>query len=633
MHDGIQLGLFGPGDLSSDKIGAPTLARLVDSADAMGALLQSLDRAEHIAFDTETTGVDMTRCALVGVSFATEPGQGWYIPVDTPGATWQLRPGSPQWAELADVFARAPGQRYAHNAKFDFGVLKRAGIITDKPVYDTMLAQFAIDPLGRGLGLKALAGARLGWEMIEIADLIGPSRGRGGGRVAQRSMRDVPVELAARYAAADADATLRIALQQQPEIARLNLGRLLHEIEFPLAPVLADMELAGVAVNLPHLAAISDELAGRMRALETQIHALAGRAFNIGSPQQLSDVLYKTLELPVRLRENRRPGDGPSTSAWRLEGLRDKHAIVNLVLEYRELAKLKGTYVDALPALVNPETGRVHTHFNQAVVITGRLSSSNPNLQNVPITSALGRRVRKAFVARPGAQVLSADYSQVELRILAHLADDPALRAVFERGEDAHATTAAAIYGVPLASVSSEQRGYGKRINFGLAYGMSAGGLASGTGMSMADAQGYIDAYFKRFSGVKRWLDNTKRKMLDLGYVDTLYGRRRTFEDMRLAEPAKRRGNERLAINHPVQGSAADIIKLAMVNLRRALRTGGYDALLTLQVHDELVLDVPAAEVREVSAIVKREMEHAVSLSTPLAVDMGVGPNWDEPAG
>jgi DNA polymerase-1 len=348
--------------------------------------------------------------------------------------------------------------------------------------------------------------------------------------------------------------------------------------------------------------------------------------FNVGSSQQLGKVLYQTLGLPVKLGDDDR---NPSTGAHTLDNLRDLHPIVPLVMEHRELGKLFGTYADALPRLVNPMTGRVHTSFNQAVVVTGRLSSSNPNLQNIPITTELGRRVRKGFVARPGGSVLSADYSQVELRLLAHLAGDPALRAAFERGEDVHASTAAAIFGVPVAQVSAEQRGFAKRINFGIAYGMGAYSLARSTGMTEAEAERFIAQYFKRFHRVRAWLDNTKRKMATLGYVDTLYGRRRPFQDMADRTPAERKRNERLAINHPVQGTAADVVKLAMIKLHDRLRAGGFASQMTLQVHDELVLDVAADEVDAMRALVKTEMEGAVPLSVPLAADVGVGPNWD----
>jgi DNA polymerase-1 len=444
-------------------------------------------------------------------------------------------------------------------------------------------------------------------------------------------MRDVPLDLAAPYAAADADATWRLAAVLEPQVRALGLTRLLNEVEFPLLPVLVDMEMAGVAIDAPYLGQLSHELHARLRELEDAIHRHAGRIFNVGSPQQLSAVLYRMLGLHVHFADVRAADDAvPSTRAYRLEALKDQHPIITLVIEHRELSKLLSTYVDALPAMVNPDTGRVHTHFNQAVVITGRLSSSNPNLQNVPITTELGRRVRMAFIAREGGQVISADYSQIELRVLAHLADDAGLQAAFAGDEDIHSTTAAAIYGVPLAAVTPEQRGFAKRVNYGIAYGMSSYSLARGASMSDAEAERFMAGYFRRFAGVKRWLEATKRKMAREGYVDTLYGRRRPFEPLMGKTPAEVRRAERLAVNHPVQGSAAEIVKLAMIQLHRRLKAGGYRTEMTLQVHDELVLDVPPEETEDVRELLRREMEGAVALAVPLKAEVGVGPNWAE---
>jgi DNA polymerase-1 len=414
----------------------------------------------------------------------------------------------------------------------------------------------------------------------------------------------------------------------------LKLHRLLHEVEFPLLPVLVDMELAGVAIDQPFLKNMSDEMAQRLIFLEEEIFRIAERRFTVSSPQQLSAILYQKLGLQVNfadLDELRANDRVPSTRAYRLEELRDKHPIIPLVLEHREISKLKGTYVDALPALVNPRTGRVHTHFNQAVVITGRLSSSNPNLQNVPITSEMGRRVRQAFIARAGAQVLSADYSQIELRVLAHMADDAGLRAAFQRGEDIHAATASAIYHVPIEQVTPAQRGFAKRINFGIAYGMSSFSLARGTGMTDAQAEQFMADYFRRFNGVSRWLNMTKRQMMRDHFVETLWGRRRAFEDMRGKDRKDIRRAERLAVNHPIQGTAAEIVKLAMIKLHTALKAGGFRSLLTLQVHDELVLDAPDEEVDDMRALLQREMAHAVDFFTvPLKAEVGAGPNWND---
>jgi len=634
---GLQLGLFDPGDFGEAvPQGAPTITRLAASDADFAQLLAEIERAEDVAFDTETTGVDMTRCELVGLSFCTREGHGWYVPVEMDGAEhWSLRLNSPQLAALRHSLNTTRAQLAAHNAKFDLGVLQRHGLAithNTRPIFDTLIAQFAIDPFLRGgLGLKALAKRYFGWDMTEIASLIGYG-GRGGRGQPQLSMRDVPLELAAPYAAADADATWRLAALSRLQIEKLGLRRLLDEVEFPLLPVLVDMEMAGVAIDLPYLSRLSDELHQRLQVIESQIHGYAGRRFNIGSPQQLSGVLYQMLGLHLNFADvQAHPADNrvPSTRAHRLTQLKDTHPIVPLVVEHRELSKLLGTYIDALPTLVNPNTNRVHTHFNQAVVITGRLSSSNPNLQNVPITTEVGRRVRQAFIAREGAQVLSADYSQIELRVLAHLADDAGLKAAFARDEDIHASTAAAIYNVPLNTVTTDQRGYAKRINYGIAYGMSSYSLARGSGMSDANAERFMAQYFKRFAGVKRWLDGTKRKLMTERVVDTLYGRRRPFKPAGGQTPAEVRRDERLAVNHPVQGTAAEVVKLAMLGLHKALKAGGYQTLLTLQVHDELVLDVPLEEVPAVRELVRHEMEHAIQLAAPLKADISVGPNWD----
>jgi DNA polymerase-1 len=442
----------------------------------------------------------------------------------------------------------------------------------------------------------------------------------------------VPVAQIAPYAAADAVATLKLARVLEPRLRELNQERLFYDVELPLIGVLLDMELTGVALDVPYLSQLSTELTERLRELEKAIYNTAGLAFNINSTQQLSDVLFGKLALPTQgLR--RTEGGGFSTAADVLEGLKDRHAIIPLILEHRELNKLKGTYVDALPALINPKTGRLHTDFNQAGAVTGRLSSSNPNLQNIPIKTEMGRRVRKAFIPRRGWRLISADYSQVELRILAHLADDPTLKAAFERGEDIHATTAAAIYDTPLGSVSAMQRSFAKRINFGIAYGMGAFALAQNTGMTQAEAQDFIRRYFERFPRVRQWLDDTKRRAAEQGYVETVLGRRRYFPELAAGSAANdqlRRRAEREAINHPVQGSAADIIKIAMIRIHRALLDGRYQARMTLQVHDELVFDCPLNEMEAVTALVDREMEGAYPLSVRLRADVATGRNWDE---
>ncbi|MCL4504428.1 MAG: DNA polymerase I [Chloroflexi bacterium] len=643
-ESGGQLGLFAGSDLQpvSAKTtltsaqtpvpvpgNVPTHTRLVDSDESYKELLEGLNQADRIAFDTETTSPDPLRSELVGVSLTYREGEAWYVPCDTrphSDGVYHIDPTSIKMEPLARALRRSDTQLMAHNAKFDLEVLQGVGITVDKPVFDTMVAQFLCDPGSPSLGLKQLAFSYLGWQMTHIDELIGKGRN-------QITMRDVPVERVAPYASADADATWRLAALLEPILRQRNQERLFHEVELPLIHVLIDMEMTGVALDVKYLASLSIEITEKMHGLERDIYNSAGTVFNINSTQQLSDVLFGRLQLPTQgLRKT--AGGAFSTAADVLETLQDKHAIIPLILQHRELSKLKGTYVDALPALINPNTGRLHTDYNQAGAVTGRLSSSNPNLQNIPIKSEIGRRVRKAFIPRKGWRLISADYSQVELRILAHLADDTTLKAAFARGEDIHATTAAAIYDTPLKEVSAMQRSFAKRINFGIAYGMGAFALAQSTGMSQTEALDFIRKYFERFPRVRAWLDETKQKAVQVGYVETVLGRRRYFpelqgSDTRMNDQSRRRA-EREAINHPVQGSAADIMKIAMIKTYRAMQQGGYQAKLMLQVHDELVLECPTNEVEVISGLVKDEMENAYPLSVKLRADVAIGKNWDE---
>ncbi len=633
-----QIGLFGvaetrPPPLESPPLGnVPVEVRVVASDADYKDLLAELRGASLIAFDTETTGTDPLLAELVGMSFCVTAGQAWYLPcspVGGPagGTDWQIDPASPKFGPIADALRRPDARLVAHNAKYDLEVLQEVGVTLELPPHDTMVAQFLCDPGGGGLGLKNQAFNLLGWQMTEISELIGKGK-------KQITMREVPVQVAGRYAAADAAATYGLWAILEPKLAERGVAALFHDVETPLIPVLMSMETHGVAIDTHYLSDLSAELGARLRELERAIYEQAGKTFNINSTQQLAEVLFTTLKLEAD-KSWRTATGATSTNAEVLEQLRDKHNIVPFLLDYRELSKLKGTYVDALPELINPKTGRIHTDFNQTGAITGRISSSNPNLQNIPIKSEIGRRVRKAFIPKRGWQLISADYSQVELRVLAHLADDAVLRAAFERGEDIHATTAAAVYDVPLKSVTPMQRNFAKRINFGIAYGMGAFALSQNTGMSMTEAGEFIKKYFERFPAVQNWLSRTKLLAAEQGFVETVLGRRRYFPELRAqtkggqAEALKRRA-EREAINHPVQGSAADIMKIAMIRIDHALRAGKYQAKMTLQVHDELVFDVPPAELDEIKALVEREMEGAYSLSVPLKADVASGPNWDE---
>jgi DNA polymerase-1 len=463
--------------------------------------------------------------------------------------------------------------------------------------------------------------------MTPISALIGTGKN-------QITMDKVPAETAGAYAAADAAMTLRLAELLLPELAQKGLTSLFRDVEMPLVPVLVAMEAAGVKVDVPLLRQMSVDLTRRLRELEKEIQEIAGYAFNVNSTQQLADVLFGKLGLPTEGLKKTQAGSY-STAADVLEGLRGRHEIIDLILEQRQLSKLIGTYVDALPGLVNPRTGRLHTSFNQAGAETGRLSSTNPNLQNIPIRTDVGREIRRAFIAETGNVLLSADYSQVELRILAHICGDEYLLAAFARDEDIHASAAAKVYGVPLNQVTKEQRSVAKMMNFATSYGVTAFGLAQRTGLSRGEADQFMQRYFAMYPGVKRYIDETKKLAREQGYVETLLGRRRFFPVLRtqatgMQANAIRQAAERAAINHPIQGTAADIIKIAMSRLFEALNAGGYRSRLTLQVHDELVLEVPEGELLPVSRLVKVTMEDAYELKAKLKVDLEAGPNWYE---
>jgi DNA polymerase-1 len=636
-----QLSLFEAGDRPAvgevdeiDEGAEITLVRVVTDAPGLEELAGLLRQAATISFDVETTSTDPMRAELVGIALAVKEGEGYYVPLGhRAGQSDALDEGQlpieSVLEALRPVMADPAIPKIGHNAKYDMAVLARYGMEVRGLAFDTMIAEWLLDPGSRALGLKALAWARLGIKMTEIKELIGSGK-------KQITMDRVPVQAVAAYAAADADVPLRLRRQQEAELADLGLWQLFAELEMPLLPVLLDMEMAGVLVDVDSLRRMSAELEERLSALEREIIAQTGK-FNVNSPQQLAGVLFDKLQLKA-------PGGGRKTATGRisvaqdvLESMKGQHPVVDQILEHRQLAKLKSTYVDALPALVNPATRRIHTSYNQTGTSTGRISSSEPNLQNIPIRTELGRQVRRAFVAAPGHVLVVADYSQVELRVLAHICGDRGLKEAFARGEDIHASTAATIFGVPLEEVTYEQRRIAKAINFGLAYGQSAYGLAQSAGISQAEAQRFIDAYFARFASVRTYVEQTKHKAAVEGYVETLLGRRRYFpilqnrgSDQRAQVAA--RAAEREAINMPIQGSAADMIKLAMIRLHRRLATqeAGLGAKMTLQVHDELVVEAPEEAADWLIAAVREEMENAYLLDVPLKVEVKAGKNWDE---
>jgi DNA polymerase-1 len=596
--------------------------RLVDP-EALAPVAARLAEATVIALDTETTSTDAMLAELVGISITDREGTAWYIPMQAPAGAPVLDLPTVR-ASLEPVLTDPAIEKRGHNLKYDLEVLQRHGFEVRGPLFDTMIAEWVLNP-SASLGLKHQAWTRLGVQMTEITELIG--RGRR-----QITMDQVPLDQVVPYASADADMTYRLARQQLPELQALEQEALFRDLEMPLLPVLVEMERTGIKLDTAWLATLSRELSARLTELEQEIYEYAGETFNVNSTQQLSDVLFERLELPTRGVRKTKTGHY-STRAAVLESLRGKHAIVDAILEQRELSKLQSTYVDALAELVNPETGRVHTSFNPTGTVTGRLSSANPNLQNIPIRSEEGRRVRRAFVAEAGWLLIGADYSQVELRVMAHISQDEGMIGAFERGEDIHATTAAAVYGVPLDEVTYDQRRVAKAVNFGLIYGQSAYGLARQLGLEVQEAEAFIERYFRRFPRVREYMDRVERDVVKLGYVETLLNRRRYFPALaadQRASTRQRRAALRMAINTPIQGSAADIIKLAMLRTHRRLQAEGLRARMILQVHDELVLEAPEAEREAVVALLREAMGGAFDLVVPLKVDVEVGSNWDE---
>jgi DNA polymerase-1 len=595
--------------------------QLIRSPQALAQLAERLRTAERLVFDVETTSTDAVTATLVGIALTDGPGRAYYIPVCPDHCPLTLAEAVPH---LRPLFQDERLPKVAHNAKYDITVLAQHGLETRGTLFDTMIAAWLIDPAGSH-GLKYLAWQRLGIQMTEISELIGSGK-------KQITMDQVPLDRVAAYAGADVDMTARLVDVLSQELQERHLWSLFAEVEMPLVPVLTAMERAGILLDQPVLQAMGAELQKRLNQIEHEIQELVGYPFNVNSTQQLATALFTKLGLPTGGLKKTQSGHY-STAADALEGLRGQHPVIDLILEQREIAKLKSTYIDALPQLVNPRTGRLHTSFNQTGAVTGRISSSNPNLQNIPVRTELGREIRRAFVARPGWQLVAADYSQVELRVMAHIADDAGLRAAFERDEDIHAATAAAVLGIPLSQVTKDQRRIAKSVNFGLSYGQSAFGLAQQTGMSHAEAAQFIKTYFEKYPGVLQYIERTKRQAAEQGYVETLLGRRRYFPGLAKMRGPERSRAEREAINMPIQGTAADIIKIAMTRLHRALAERQLQACSVLQVHDELVVEAPEPEVKTLAPLLREVMSNAFRLAVPLKVDVEVGHNWLEMEG
>jgi DNA polymerase-1 len=619
-----QLSLFGDEapTLSAPQTTVDIEVQVVDTPAKLQALVTELNRAEVISFDTETTSTNEMQADIVGISLAIREGTGYYIPLGHKNGP--NLPVEQVISALRDPMTNPKIGKIAHNAKYDYIVLARYGLKVTPLTFDTMIAEFVIDPGSRDLGLKNLAEARLGERMTHIEDLIGKGKN-------QLSMAEVEAGLAAAYAAADAEIPIRLIPILREQLERVEGMKLMEEIEMPLISVLAEMEMSGILLDLPFFADMSTELQGRLQEIEKQVYQSVGREFNLNSTQQLSDVLFNRLRLEPPVRGKKTASGHYSTNAAVLENLRGKHEVVDWLLEHRELSKLKSTYLDALPAAVNPNTGRVHTSYSQTGAITGRLSSSNPNLQNIPIRTAEGRRVRNGFIAGPGNVLLSVDYSQIELRIVAYMAEDEGMLAAFRQGQDIHATTAGAIYSVPLEAVTKEQRRHAKAINFGLIYGMSVFGLTRTTELTLAESEKFVRAYFEQFPGVKWYLDGIRKLAAQQGYVETLLGRRRYFP--MLKNPTNinlKNREEREAINAPIQGTAADIMKIAMLKIPAALDEAGLRGKMLLQVHDEIVLECPESELEATARVVQETMQAAYRLSIPLLTEARCGPNWGQ---
>ncbi|HGE8411387.1 TPA: DNA polymerase I [Serratia marcescens] len=611
-----------PKALAEAKLSQDGYVTILDEA-AFTDWLARLKKAGVFAFDTETDGLDTLTANLIGLSFAIAPGEAAYLPVahdylDAPpqlDRTYVLEALKPL---LEDEKALKVGQ----NLKFDMSLLARYGIEMRGIAYDTMLESYVLDSVGGRHDMDSLADRYLGHKTITFEEIAGKGKN-------QLTFNQIALEQAAPYAAEDADVTLQLHLAMWPQLKQsAELLTVFNEIEMPLLPVLSHIERTGVLIDPAILSAHSQELAKRLAELEVQAHELAEEPFNLASTKQLQAILYEKQKLPVLKKT---PGGAPSTNEEVLAELALDYPLPKVILEYRGLAKLKTTYTDKLPLMINPVSGRVHTSYHQAVTATGRLSSSDPNLQNIPVRNEEGRRIRQAFIAPEGYRIVAADYSQIELRIMAHLSQDEGLLKAFAEGKDIHRATASEVFGVPLDKVTGEQRRSAKAINFGLIYGMSAFGLARQLGIPRGEAQRYMDLYFERYPGVLDYMERTRQQASEQGYVSTLDGRRLYLPDVRSSNAMRRKAAERAAINAPMQGTAADIIKRAMIEVDAWLQ--GQETPLVraiMQVHDELVFEVHESVIEEASQRIRQLMEGSMTLAVPLKVDVGVGMNWDE---
>lgn len=590
----------------------------IDDNEKFQSFLALLREQKKFCLDTETTGLDPLRAKLVGLSFSWREGKGYYLPVRGPSGD-RLLDESETLDALRPILTDPTIEKVGQNLKYDLLVLRSSGLEIAGPITDTMVLDYLLESGERNHSLNELSRRLLNHTMIGIEELIGKGKN-------QRSPAEIDARRMTEYAVEDADATWRLERILTPRLRREGLWDLYANLERPLIRVLADMEATGIAVDVPLLKRLSKEFARRLEAIEAEIHALAGRTFSLASPVQLRQVLFDQLKLPVL---SKTPGGEPSTSVEVLEELATTHPLPRLMIQHRRLAKLKGTYLDALPALVHPEDGRIHASFNQVVTATGRLSSSDPNLQNIPVRSEEGRQIRQAFVPGEfGWKLLTADYSQIELRVLAHYSGDPALVQAFNEDRDIHSVVASEVFGVDEPSVTAEQRRIAKTVNFGVIYGLSPFGLAARLGISQAEAATFIDAYFARYSGVDSFIARTLEKARDDGRVETLLGRRRAISGIKNVSGRNRNEAERMAVNAVIQGSAADLIKRAMLLISERIEARNLRSRMLLQIHDELIFESPPTEISTLSEIVRDSMTSALPLNVPIKVDLAAGPNW-----
>ncbi|NGY06411.1 DNA polymerase I [Solimonas terrae] len=598
-----------------------TVATLVVDEAGFATMLTALQAAELICVDTETDSLDSNQANLVGIAFAVEAGQGWYVPLahDYLGAPPQL-PRDWVLTQLKPLLEDAARPKLGQHIKYDLNVFARHGVRLAGIAHDTMLQSFVLDAAGNRHDMDTLAEKYLGHKTVSFTDIAGKGKN-------QLTFNQIALDAAADYSAEDADITLRLHQTLYPCLGAMPaLHKVYQTIEMPLVPVLAEIEQTGVKIDVPLLGKISLELAERMTALQREAFTEAGTEFNLGSPKQLGQILYEQLKLPVL---GKTPKGEPSTAEDVLESLAAEHRLPRLILDWRALQKLRSTYTEQLPLAVNPKTGRIHTSYHQAGAATGRMSSSDPNLQNIPVRNAEGRRIRQAFIAEPGNALVSIDYSQIELRLMAHFSGDARLQAAFRDGLDIHQATAAEVFGLPLDDVPAERRRAAKAINFGLIYGMSAFGLARQLGIPRGEAQDYIERFFGRYPGVKHFMDTTRIHARETGYVETLFGRRLYLPNIAASNQAQRQYAERTAINAPLQGTAADLIKLAMVDVARFLNRRAPDVRMIMQVHDELVFEGPESRLRELAPVIAGRMVRISRLQVPLVADFGFGSEWD----